>query len=172
HKISDVPVGAFLSGGIDSSAVVGTMAGITPDPVQTFSVGFGEDRFDELAHARTVAAAFGTDHHELVVRPDVVKMVEDLAWYLDEPFGDTSAIPTYMVSKLAAQHVKVVLTGDGGDELFAGYDKYVVEGRERAYDRVPRALRTIAGAAGALMPHGMYGRRFLRHLGLDGHDRY
>ena len=107
-----------------------------------------------------------------MLRPDVVSIVEDLAWYLDEPFGDTSAIPTYMVSKLAAEHVKVVLTGDGGDELFAGYDKYVVEQREREYDRVPAALRGMAGAIGDAMPEGMKGRRFLRHLALDGPKRY
>jgi asparagine synthase (glutamine-hydrolysing) len=173
HEISDVPVGAFLSGGIDSSAVVATMAAAHPDRrIKTFSIGFAEDGYDELTHARKVAAAFGTDHHELVVRPDVVSIVEDLAWYLDEPFGDTSAIPTYMVSKLASEHVKVVLTGDGGDELFAGYDKYVVERREREYDRVPAAIRGMAGAIGDAMPEGMKGRRFLRHLALDGPRRY
>ena len=107
-----------------------------------------------------------------MLKPDVVSIVEDLAWYLDEPFGDTSAIPTYMVSKLASEHVKVVLTGDGGDELFAGYDKYVVERREREYDRVPAALRGFAGAIGDAMPEGMKGRRFLRHLALDGPKRY
>jgi asparagine synthase (glutamine-hydrolysing) len=173
HEISDVPVGAFLSGGIDSSAVVATMAARQPDrKIKTFSVGFVEDGYDELAHARKVAAAFGTDHHEVVLRPDVVSIVEDLAWYLDEPFGDTSAIPTYIVSKLAAEHVTVVLTGDGGDELFAGYDKYVVERREREYDRVPAAIRSMAGAIGAAMPEGTRGRRFLRHLALDGPKRY
>jgi asparagine synthase (glutamine-hydrolysing) len=173
HEISDVPVGAFLSGGIDSSAVVAMMAARQPGrKIQTFSIGFVEDGFDELAPARTVADTFGTDHHELVLHPDIVSIVEDLAWYLDEPFGDTSAIPTYMVSKLAAEHVKVVLTGDGGDELFAGYDKYLVERREREYDRVPAALRGMAGAIGDAMPEGMKGRRFLRHLALDGPRRY
>jgi asparagine synthase (glutamine-hydrolysing) len=173
HEISDVPVGAFLSGGIDSSAVVATMAARQPGRIiKTFSIGFTEDGYDELAHARKVADAFGTEHHELVLRPDVVSIVEDLAWYLDEPFGDTSAIPTYMVSKLASEHVKVVLTGDGGDELFAGYDKYLVELREREYDRLPAALRGIAGAIGEAMPEGMKGRRFLRHLALDGPMRY
>src|SRR5688500_12960199 len=172
HRVSDVPVGAFLSGGIDSSAVVATLARQHQEPVKTFSIGFEEAGFDELAHARDVAARFGTDHYDLVVRPDVVAIVEDLTWYLDEPFGDTSAIPTYMVSKLAAAHVKVVLTGDGGDELFAGYDKYVVEGRERQRDRIPRPLRQMAGAIGRMMPEGMTGRRFLRHLALDGPARY
>jgi asparagine synthase (glutamine-hydrolysing) len=172
HQVSDVNVGAFLSGGIDSSAVVAMMAKPAAGRLKTFSIGFAEAGFDELAHARSVAATFGTDHYDLVLRPDVVQTVEDLTWYLDEPFGDTSAIATYMVSKLAAEHVKVVLSGDGGDELFAGYDKYVVEGQERRHDRLPRTLRKCVGAIGALMPHGMYGRRFLRHLALDGPRRY
>ena len=172
HQVSDVPVGAFLSGGVDSSAVVAMMAKPAAGRLKTFSIGFAEADFDELPHARQVAAAFGTDHHDLVLRPDVVRIVEDLTWYLDEPFGDTSAIPTFMVSKLASEHVKVVLSGDGGDELFAGYDKYVVEGRERAFDRIPSAIRRTAGAVGHAMRPGMKGRRFLQHLALDGHARY
>ena len=169
HQISDVPVGAFLSGGIDSSAVVGLMS---QAGLKTFSIGFAESAFDELQHARQVAAAFSTDHYDLVLKPDVVQIVEDLTWYLDEPFGDTSAIPTFMVSKLAAEQVKVVLSGDGGDELFAGYDRYVVEQRERRLDAIPRPLRAVAGGIGRLMPEGMTGRRFLRHLALDGPRRY
>jgi asparagine synthase (glutamine-hydrolysing) len=172
HQVSDVPVGAFLSGGIDSSAVVAMMAKPAAGRFKTFSIGFAEAGFDELTHARTVAKQFGTDHYDLVLRPDAVQIVEDLTWYLDEPFGDTSAIPTYMVSKLAAEHVKVVLSGDGGDEIFAGYDKYIVEGRERAYDHLPGVVKKAAGAVGALMPHGMKGRRFLRHLALSGPERY
>jgi asparagine synthase (glutamine-hydrolysing) len=123
HQVGDVPVGAFLSGGIDSSSVVATMSPLNRSRIKTFSVGFHEEAYNELGHAQRVAALHGTDHHHLVLEPDVVSMVEDLAWYLDEPFGDTSAIPTYMVSKLAAEHEKVVLTGDAGDEIFAGYDK-------------------------------------------------
>jgi asparagine synthase (glutamine-hydrolysing) len=172
HQISDVPFGAFLSGGIDSSAVVGTMAGLTGDRVKTFSIGFAEAEFDELCHARQVADVFGTEHHELVLKPDVVQIAEDLAWYLDEPFGDTSAIPTYMVSKLAAEHVTVVLTGDGGDELFGGYDKYVTEQRERRLARVPAPIRRVLGAVGDALPEGARGRRFLQHLALDGSRRY
>ena len=172
HQISDVPVGAFLSGGLDSSAVVAMMSRPKDVDLKTFSIGFAEATHNELPHARDVAARFDTDHYDLVLRPDVVQIVQDLTWYLDEPFGDTSAIPTYMVSKLAAEHVKVVLSGDGGDELFAGYDKYVVEGRERVRERIPRALRRAAAGIGALMPHGMTGRRFLRHLALEGADRY
>ncbi len=172
HQVSDVPVGAFLSGGIDSSAVVGMMSQSAAGRFKTFSIGFAEAGFDELQYARQVAAKFGTDHHDLVLRPDVVRIVEDLTWYLDEPFGDTSAIPTYMVSKLAAEQVKVVLSGDGGDEIFAGYDKYVVEGRERQRDRIPRPLRRVAGAFGSVLPEGTPGRRFLRHMALDGPARY
>ena len=172
HQMSDVPIGAFLSGGIDSSAVVATMAELTSSRVKTFSIGFVEADYNELDHARRVAEQFGTEHHELVLRPDVVQIAEDLAWYLDEPFGDTSAIPTYMVSKLASEHVTVVLTGDGGDEVFAGYDKYVTEQRERRYDRVPATLRKALGAVGCVMPEGTPGRRFLRHLALDGSRRY
>jgi asparagine synthase (glutamine-hydrolysing) len=172
HQVSDVPVGAFLSGGIDSSAVVATLARQHPDRIKTFSIGFEEAGFDELDYARDVAKRFGTDHHDLVLKPDVVRIVEDLTWYLDEPFGDTSAIPTYMVSKLAAEHVKVVLTGDGGDEVFAGYDRYVVEQRERARDSVPRPLRRMAGTVGDALPDGARGKRFLQHLALDGAARY
>jgi asparagine synthase (glutamine-hydrolysing) len=172
HEISDVPIGAFLSGGIDSSTIVATMARLATGRVKTFSIGFAEAGYDEVEYARQVARAFGTDHHELILRPDVVEVVEDLTWYLDEPFGDTSAIPTYMVSKLAAEHVKVVLSGDGGDELFGGYDKYLVEQSERRFDRVPAGIRRLAGAAGNAMPDGMRGRRFLQHLALDGPRRY
>jgi len=172
HQISDVPVGAFLSGGIDSSAVVALMSRPAAGRLKTFSIGFAESAFDELPHARQVAAQFNTDHHDVVLNPDVVQIVEDLTWYLDEPFGDTSAIPTYMVAKLASAHVKVVLSGDGGDELFAGYDKYVVEQRERRRDRIPAPLRAMASGVGRLMPHGMTGRQFLRHLGLTGARRY
>jgi asparagine synthase (glutamine-hydrolysing) len=169
--ISDVPLGAFLSGGIDSSAVVATMARLSDRPVKTFSIGFREQAYDESVHARQVAEAFGTEHHELILDPDISGFLEDLSWHLDEPLGDSSAIPTYMVSKLAAQHVKVVLSGDGGDELFAGYDRYIVERKERAR-RVPGVLRNLGGFIGSLMPDGMKGRRFLRHLALTGNHRY
>ena len=172
HEISDVPIGAFLSGGIDSSTIVATMARLASGRVKTFSIGFAEAGYDEVEYARQVARAFGTDHHELILRPDVVDVVEDLTWYLDEPFGDTSAIPTYMVSKLASEHVKVVLSGDGGDELFGGYDKYLVEQSERRFDRVPSGIRRLAGAAGDAMRDGMRGRRFLQHVALDGPRRY
>ncbi len=168
----DVPFGAFLSGGIDSSAVVATMAGLGTEPVKTFSVGFEEKSFSELDHARVVAQKFGTEHHELVLKPDVVSVLDDLSWHLDEPFGDASAIPTYMVSRLAAEHVKVVLSGDGGDELFGGYDKYCVERRERRFRHIPTVIRSLMGAVGGRMNEGMKGRNFLRHIALDGAERY
>jgi asparagine synthase (glutamine-hydrolysing) len=172
HLASDVPLGAFLSGGIDSSAVVAAMARTASGRVKTFSIGFPEESFSELQHARRVAEHLGTDHHELVVEPSSIEAVAEIAWHLDEPFGDSSAIPTYMVSKLAAQHVKVVLSGDGGDELFGGYDKYVVEARERRRERWPLGLRRLAGGVGGRLPEGATGREFLRHLALEGAERY
>src|SRR5207249_5807862 len=119
HLISDVPVGAFLSGGVDSSTVVAIMAAELGVPVKTFSVGFQEAGYSELAYARRVAEWFGTEHHELVVGPADLWMLDELLRAFDEPFADASAIPTYLVSRLARQHVTVVLSGDGGDELFA-----------------------------------------------------
>jgi asparagine synthase (glutamine-hydrolysing) len=171
HLVSDVPLGAFLSGGIDSSSVVATMAQLVSTPVKTFSIGFTEPEFSETQYARLVARRFATEHHELILKPDVLGILEELARYLDEPFGDPSAIPTYMVSKLAAEHVKVVLSGDGGDELFAGYDRYVVEGRERRAE-LPAAVRRLFGLGSQLMPDGMRGRNFLHHFSLAGVARY
>ena len=171
RMICDVPFGAFLSGGVDSSAVVATMAEQSRQPIKTFSIGFREPDFNESAQARQVAEAFGTEHHELILEPDVMGILDELTWHLDEPFGDCSAIPTYMVSKLAAEHVKVVLTGDGGDELFAGYDKYCVEQRERRYRYIPPVIRSLLGGVGGMMAEGMKGRNFLRHIALDGPER-
>jgi asparagine synthase (glutamine-hydrolysing) len=172
HLVSDVPLGAFLSGGIDSSAVVATMARLVPGPVKTFSIGFDEPGFSEIEPARAVARRFGTEHHELILRPDAVAILDDLARALDEPFGDASAIPTYMVSQLAARHVKVVLSGDGGDEIFAGYDKYRVEGRERKTRFLPAPARRALGRLADAIPEGQRGHNLLRHFSLAGPDRY
>jgi asparagine synthase (glutamine-hydrolysing) len=172
HMVSDVPVGAFLSGGIDSSAVVASMAQQSNRPVLTFSVGFRESTFNELPYARTVARRFETMHHEEVVEPNVLDILDDLVWHLDEPFGDSSAIPTYVVSRLAAERVTVVLSGDGGDELFGGYDKYRVEMRERPFDRLPALVHAGLGAIAAAMPDQMTGRGLLRHFSMTGWRRY
>jgi asparagine synthase (glutamine-hydrolysing) len=172
HLESDVPVGAFLSGGIDSSAVVATMSRLASGPVKTFSIGFDESDYDELDHARVVARQFGTEHHEAIVRPDALDLLDDLVWHLDEPFGDASAIPTFMVSRLAARSVKVVLSGDGGDELFAGYDKYVVEGRERQAERFLQPVRGALGLLASAWPRRARGANLLRHFSLRGAARY
>lgn len=173
HLMSDVPLGAFLSGGIDSSLVVALMAEASSSRVKTFSIGFDEPAFDELDHARTVARHFGTDHHEFVVKPDAVGILDAVVSHFDEPFADSSAIPTWYVSEMARRHVTVVLSGDGGDELFGGYDRYLPHPRVALFDRwSPRAFRRAAVVAGAALPHGTTGKNFLRHVGRDDEGRY
>jgi len=173
HLVSDVPLGAFLSGGIDSSLVVGLMSEVSGARVKTFSIGFDEPEFDELEPARRVAEHFGTEHHEFVVKPDGVGILDALVSHFDEPFADSSAIPTWYVSEMARRHVTVVLSGDGGDELFGGYDRYVPHPRVVAFDRYsPRALRRVAASAAAGLPHGVRGKNFLRHVGRDEQGRY
>ena len=173
HMVSDVPLGAFLSGGVDSSIVVGLMAEASHRPVKTFSVGFDEPQFDELEHARTVARHFGTDHHEFVVRPDALSILDRLVAHFDEPFADSSAIPTWYVSEIARRHVTVVLSGDGGDELFGGYDRYLPHPRVAQFDRLPLpAKRQVAALLWPLLPHGARGKNFLRHVSRDDEGRY
>lgn len=141
---ADVPVGAFLSGGLDSSALVAALCTARRTPVHTFSIGFGEVGFDESSHARQVASHLGTIHREEVLRPDCLGLIDEIAGFLDEPFADDSILPTYLVSRLARQDVKVVLSGDGGDELFAGYDHYKAERLMNLYARVPGSARRAA----------------------------
>jgi asparagine synthase (glutamine-hydrolysing) len=162
--ISDVPLGAFLSGGIDSGSVVASMALQSSEPVKTFSIGFEEPGFNELPLAATVARKCRTEHHGMIVRPDSVDLVSKLVRHFDEPFGDSSAIPTYLVSEFAAQHVKVALSGDGGDELFAGYDSFLDVQRLRLLDYVPLALRAVVSRIADLVPYSAYGKNYLRMI--------
>ena len=142
HLVADVPVGVLLSGGIDSSALTALAASESPEQVSTFSIGFEESSFDELSAARLVAERYGTDHHELVLRPDAAELLPKLVEAFDEPFADSSAVPTYLVSKLAAGTVKVALSGEGGDELFGGYYTYVAD---QLAPRVALAARALRG---------------------------
>jgi asparagine synthase (glutamine-hydrolysing) len=177
--ISDVPLGAFLSGGIDSSAIVALMAELSDAPVKTFSIGFEEQDFDELPHARLVAQRYQTDHHEYVVRPDAAEVFPHLVWHYNEPYADPSGIPTYYLSELARQHVTVALNGDAGDENFAGYRRYIPAARAQQFDRLPspvrRALASIAHSAPAPLQTDslLYrGRRWLRRLADSPEGRY
>ena len=154
-----MPLGAFLSGGIDSTVVVGLMSRLTTAPVKTFSIGFeGDAAYDETAAARRVAERFGTDHTEFRVKPSAVQLVDRLIWHHDGPFGDSSAIPTYLVSELTRQHVTVVLTGDGGDEVFAGYLRFVAA---LAAERLPRALGPLLRAGLGVLPSAPNERHLL-----------
>ncbi|MDX6618952.1 MAG: hypothetical protein QOK36_1338, partial [Gaiellales bacterium] len=152
RMIADVPVGALLSGGIDSSAVVAAMAAVSAAPVKTFSIGFAADEFNELPYARKVADLFGTEHHEFRVEPDAVAMVPKIVRHYGEPFADASAIPSFYVSELTRQHVTVALNGDGGDESFGGYSRYVGNMVADRLARLPGPVRSAAAAAGARLP--------------------
>lgn len=154
RMISDVPLGAFLSGGKDSSIVVGLMSELSSKPVQTFSIGFDDEAFSELPHARVVAERFKTDHHEFVVKPDVLDLLPKLARHYGEPFADSSAIPSYYVARMTRQHVAVALNGDGGDELFAGYPRYQAMQLMELYGKLPLFLRKAFYLAIQSVPDG------------------
>ena len=162
---SDVPLGAFLSGGLDSAAVLALMAKHSSRPVQTFSIGFGDPEYDELDAARVTAHAFGAEHREAVVQPDCVAIADRLAWHYDEPFADASAIPTFVVAELARRHVTVCLTGDGGDELFAGYTPYA-QALGRSTAAVTRGVRALVGAGARCVPVHARGKGRLQTLAL------
>jgi asparagine synthase (glutamine-hydrolysing) len=173
HLVSDVPLGAFLSGGVDSTSVVAHMAAEYGASIKTFSIGFDEPAYDERRWSRLAAERFSTDHHELVVQPQSVDRIADIVSYFDEPFADASAIPTYFVSELARTQVKVVLSGDGGDELFAGYERYVVDHRRRHLDMLHRlGLAPALAGVSRLLPEGTPGKRFLHDASLSRIDRY
>jgi asparagine synthase (glutamine-hydrolysing) len=150
--VADVPLGALLSGGIDSSAVVAAMAEQSSEPIKTFSIGFEHEDFNELPHAREVARQFGTDHHEFVVRADAVEILPRLARHYGEPFADSSAIPSFYLAEMTRRHVTVALNGDGGDESFAGYPRYVANSVAARLDGLPLALRRLAQAGGRHLP--------------------
>jgi asparagine synthase (glutamine-hydrolysing) len=162
--LSEVPLGAFLSGGVDSSSVVAMMHSAIGGPVITSSIGFEEKDFNEIPYARSVASQFGTDHHEQIVRPDAVAVVDKLAWHYDEPFADSSAVPTYYVSKVARDHVTVALSGDGGDENFAGYRRYYFDQRENLIRSwLPAVVRQpVFGALASLYPKADWAPRVFR----------
>jgi asparagine synthase (glutamine-hydrolysing) len=150
--LSEVPLGVFLSGGIDSSTVAALAAQAVPGKLKTFSIGFEDPSFDESSHARAVARHLGTDHHEDILGPRaLLDLVPRLTQLLDEPFGDASVIPTYMLSRFARRHVTVALGGDGGDELFAGYPTYQAQKLAAVYDALPAPLRALAGGTGRLV---------------------
>ncbi|MGH9824795.1 MAG: asparagine synthase (glutamine-hydrolyzing), partial [Blastocatellia bacterium] len=178
--MSDVPLGAFLSGGIDSSAVVAMMAELSPTRVKTFSIGFDEHDFSEIEHARKVANHFGTDHHEFVVRPAAIDVLPALVRNYGEPYADSSAVPTYYLSKMTRQHVTVALNGDGGDECFGGYERYTAMRMADSYRRLPRMLRvglvepvvrTFPAAAGS-RSRVTKARRFFDVAGWPRPERY
>jgi asparagine synthase (glutamine-hydrolysing) len=171
--IADVPLGALLSGGTDSSTVVALMARASSRPVKTFSIGFRHADFNEAPYARLVAERFGTEHHELILEPNVVETVEALTRSMEEPFGDSSMLPTYFISRLARQHVTVALSGDGGDEAFAGYERYQVHLQRRHFNWIPES----AGAfyrehLHSRFPSSMPGRNLAYSISLPLVERY
>jgi asparagine synthase (glutamine-hydrolysing) len=171
--ISDVPLGAFLSGGTDSSTIVALMARASSAPVKTFSIGFTKNDFNEAEYARIVARKFGTDHHEMILEPDVVETVEHLTSSLEEPFGDSSMLPTYYISRMARQHVTVALSGDGGDEIFAGYDRYRIHSNRRFFEYFPDwGRKFFRDQIFPLLPKGMQGRGFSYNVSLPWRERY
>ena len=176
HLVSDVPVGVLLSGGVDSSVLCALAAQESSEPVQTFSIGFQERSFDELDLARSVAERYRTDHHELILKPDAAELFPEIAAAFDEPFGDSSALPTFLVCRLASEHVKVAMSGEGGDELFGGYETYVADllsarGLGRAA-RVARPLVELLPSSSRRVSLEYRAKRFVRAAHLPPLERH
>jgi asparagine synthase (glutamine-hydrolysing) len=173
RMISDVPLGALLSGGVDSSTVVALMSRASAKPVKTFSIAFSKQDFNETEYARIVAKKFETEHHELVVEADFERTLNHLTTSLEEPFADSSMLPTYFVSKMAREHVTVALAGDAGDELFAGYDRYQEALSRRKFDFIPSALGSAYRSfVYPRLPHSVRGRKFAYNITLPWQERY
>ncbi len=170
--ISDVPIGAFLSGGMDSSSIVASMSSVSNAPITTFSIAFEEASYDESEYAKEVAEKFGTNHYQLTVNPDYDAEIEKIVWHLDEPFGDSSCLPTYAVSRAARELVTVALSGDGGDELFAGYTRYLTETRRNNLLRLPYPINRVANHFARKLPFLFPARKLLFNLSLDGLEGY
>src|SRR5262245_39525787 len=162
--MSEVPLGAFLSGGLDSSGVVAMMSKLLDQPVKSATIGFQEDRFDESVYARRVSKHLETDHYERILTPDKIDTIEKLSWHYDEPFSDSSALPTFFVSQVAREKVTVAISGDGGDENFAGYTRYFADVQEnRIRSVLPRGIRkAVFGPLATAYPKMDWGPQFLR----------
>lgn len=169
--ISDVPLGAFLSGGIDSSIMVALMSQISNGPVKTFSIGLENDTRSELPFARQVAKRYATEHHELIANPNAVDLIDKVLWHFDEPFADSSALPTFLVSQLTRQHVTVAISGDGGDELFGGYERYQRILARTSTNKTPKGIRhLLSNTIGAALPFGTKGKAFMQSLQYSDYD--
>src|SRR5205823_3235592 len=185
QMVSDVPIGAFLSGGIDSSAVVAFMSARSERPVKTYSIGFEGDGaeafYNELPYARRIAQLFHTDHHEILVRPDVVSLLPRLLWHMDEPIADTAFITTYLVSEFARRDVTVILSGVGGDEIFGGYRRYLGNHYQNYFEKLPRWVRNSAVRFSVRLPTDRHSplmnvlrltKGFLSSAGASFEERY
>jgi asparagine synthase (glutamine-hydrolysing) len=177
--IADVPLGVFLSGGVDSSLLVALMSEVTKEKIKTFSVGFKDQSYNELDEARLIAGKYKTDHHEITLEPDILGLIDKMTSYLDEPYADTSAIPVFLISNKTRANIKVALSGDGGDELFAGYDRYLASKLDKIYSKLPAIVRDgILEASEALRPRsqkkGMINitKRFLEGSSLPKHGQH